>query len=236
MQGFALLLALVFALLVLLSAFLVWGLFAGLTFAITKGSNWSSRFSTSSRTALPFAFLSLVAAPLLFAGAFVRSSSSLGTNQLPNGYRLMVVNRIDPGWIYDAADENSARGVNWKDQAISGVVRIQVSGRFILGARTNRGLSGERNRYYPIDSYFLVDTEMRNTSTLNSLEELQAAAAQRGVSLKLQTPYDFYSPLGLPKVSRLARAGSQLCLGIFAVLCTVWVFKLRRLRAATVPS
>jgi len=231
----ALLLALVFAVVVLVSALLVWALFTGLTIAFHKDTNWTRRLWTSARTALPFPLLSLAAIPLLLAGPILESSAGSGTNQLPNGYRLMIVSPGDPGWIYDPENENTDQGVDWKKEALSGVVRIQVNGSYILGACTERGLSGGPNPTYPISSYFLLDTASHSLSRFDQFEELKAAAGQRGIRLRLQIFYEGYSSFGLPKFMRLAHEGSEACLAIFVLLCVVWIFTLRRLRTQEAP-
>jgi hypothetical protein len=233
-QVVALFLGLLFAAAILLSTTSIWLFFVGLTAVFQKDNNWHRRLSSSALNALPFAFLALVTMPFLFAGAIASRSGVPGTNQLPNGYRLMIVSGRDPGWIYNPENENTAEGVNWKKDGLSGVVLIQVSGRYILGARTNRGPSGGANPVYPVDSYFLLDTETREIVALPSFQNLQTAAAQRGIRVKLQTFYEGYSSFGLMRVARLSNVALQLCLAIFVVLLAVWFSKLRSLRAVPV--
>jgi hypothetical protein len=234
MEVVALFLGLLFAAAILLSTASIWLLFAALTAVFQKDNNWRRRLTTSALNALPFAFLTLVTVPFLFAGALASRSGVPGTNQLPNGYRLMIVSSRDLGWIYNPENENTAAGVNWKKDGLSGVVLIQVSDRYILGARTNRGPSGGANPVYPVDSYFLLDTETREIVILSSLQNLQTAAAQRGIQVKLQTFYEGYSSFGLMRVARLSSTALKLCFAIFLVLLAVWFSRLHTLRAVHV--
>lgn len=232
----ALFLGVLFAAAILLSTASIWLFFAALTAFFQKDNNWRRRLTTSALNALPFAFLTLVTMPFLFAGALAGRSGVPGTNQLPNGYRLMIVSKGDPGWVYNPENENTPEGVNWKKDGVPGVVLIQVSDGYILGARTNRGPSGGANPLYPVNSYFLLDTETREIVTLPSLQSLQTAAAQRGIQVKLQTFYEGYSSFGLMRVTRLSNTALKLCFAIFLVLLAVWLSKLRSLRAVPVPA
>ncbi len=107
---------------------------------------------------------------------------------LPNGYALLMIDTTDLGWVYNPKTQPD--GVTEQDDAISGVMVVQVAGRYIFGG-SDSSWAGESDP--TVDSYFLLDTQIGKHTTFSNYDALRNRAQELGVVLKLESIGAVYS-------------------------------------------
>jgi hypothetical protein len=150
---------------------------------------------------------------------------------LPNGYQLLMIDVTDYGLVYNPKTQGWDEGVGDRDDAISGVRLLQVSGRYIIGG-ADRGIPEDvaKNNDH-VDFYFLMDTGADKYTTFASYEELHSAALQLGIQPKLQPFEDVYQKYRFTWFDALA--GLLLCV---PPLSAAWLLMRRILRLRRTPD
>lgn len=147
---------------------------------------------------------------------------------LPNGYRIMMIDVTDYGWVYNPKTQATPDGVGEQEDAVFGVRFVQVAGPYVIGAVDEE--SPPELASNKIDSYFILDARTGKRTTLRNYEALAAAAAERRIAVKLE-PID--------RVYRRYRfswfdvfAGALFCGPVLIALFFLarWVVRLRRTR------
>lgn len=87
------------------------------------------------------------------------------------------------GWLYKPVDGSPQRA--WPKDVVDGVETLQVAGRYMLGERDSHGLNFEKIGGR-MDSYFVLDGQTRELTTVSSIQELQRASLPLGISVKLE--------------------------------------------------
>jgi len=186
--------------------------------------------------AFPFACLGWAALLFVFQASVngaMHRDPGLGdtwTCPLPNGYTILMIDTTNHGWIYNPKTQPGS-GVCEQEDAVAGVVAVQLAERYILGGGNSRNAAFDDSR---IDSYFILDTQTGKKTIFSTTDELRAAAQQAGISLNLQPIQAVYSKYRYTWFDVLV--GILLCLlplFYFGVL----VVKIRKLRrSATIPQ
>lgn len=109
---------------------------------------------------------------------------------LPNGYRLLMVNVTDQGWIYNPNTQRLSNFIFDQEDAVSGVQMVRVEGPYILGRSDRRSAHSD---FHQNDQYFLVDTRTGRQARFLTYDALRDAALQAGVGANLETIYSVYS-------------------------------------------
>jgi hypothetical protein len=228
MQIMAIVAALLFCTVVLTLSGLVGLIFGGITATVIKGVCWQRRLALSATSALPFACLALIAIPFILRWVLTEKMSIPGTCRLPNGYSLMVINVADPVWVYNSRNESTKGSVAWHKDGVDGVRTLQIGDRYILGGRDSQGLGHLAKAGEQVDSYFVLDTQIGNLTTMPSLTQLQSIASQLGIQLKLERAYTVYSRYGLMQFARVPPLATLVASLILIWLLARWILQLRR--------
>jgi hypothetical protein len=107
---------------------------------------------------------------------------------LPNGYALLMIDTTDQGWVYNPKTQPD--GVGEQEDAVSGVMVVQVAQRYIFGG-SDSSWAGESDPR--VDSYFLLDTQIGKHTTFSSYDALRKKAQELGVVLNLDSIGAVYS-------------------------------------------
>lgn len=225
MWSLALYLILLRCLAVVITTCLTFLLFAGITAIVVGRIDWRRRMAISATSGFRFACWALFTAPFVLWWADAEKASSLGFCQLPNGYTLMIINPNGPGWVYKPKDTLSQQ--TWPKDALDGVEILQIAGRYMIGGRDSNGLSlgklGER-----VDSYFILDGETRQVTTLSSLQELQNAASRLSIPLRLEPVRAVYFKYGPTDPKKILRFFVLPLLLALLYLLPRWIVMLRK--------
>lgn len=155
---------------------------------------------------------------------------------LPNGYAILMIDVTDQGWVYNPRTQPDDSGVAEKEDAVSGVRHLQVSGNYILGDIDSHSFEHAGTDSNAIDSYFLLDTASGKRSNFADYESLRHEAAQHNITLKLEpieSVYSHYRFSWFDVFAGILFVGPPLA--AFLVL-VFWVRRIRRTRAALVPA
>jgi hypothetical protein len=225
MWSLALFLLLLCSLAVLIASCLTGLVFAGVTAMVIRRVDWRRRVAFSAASALPFACWALLIAPFVLWWIYAERSSFLGFSRLPNGYTLMMINAIDPGWLYKPVDNLPQQ--SWPKDALDGVETLQVAGRYMIGGRDSHGLNfgklGGR-----VDSYFVLDGETRQLTTLSSFQELQSTASRLDIPLRLEAVRVVYFKYGPTDPTKILRFFVFPLLLVLIWLLPRWIVRVRR--------
>ena len=152
------------------------------------------------------------------------------TCPLPNGDALMMIDTTDQGWVYNPKTQSG--GVSEQDDAISGVVALQVAGRYIFGGSDSAWAGDADPR---IDSYFLLDTQTGKHVSFSSYEALRSKAQEMGVRLNLESigaVYSRYRFTWFDALVALLALAPPLLAGLLLVR---WTARLRKSRGTRLP-
>jgi hypothetical protein len=76
---------------------------------------------------------------------------------LPNGYAILMIDLTDQGWVYNPRTQPLGI-VGDQSDSVSGVKKLQVAGRYILGAST-------KQRFEDLRTYFIPTTSSASQHT-----------------------------------------------------------------------
>ena len=94
---------------------------------------------------------------------------------LPNGYAMMVAD--DQTIVFNPRTQDSESSIGKQQDTVFDVTTLQVVGRYILGSA---------------DQYFLLDTNTGGNTGYSNLAELQSAALQLHIPVRLESPDKVY--------------------------------------------
>lgn len=165
---------------------------SGLTGYLTRGKEGSGKIVTATLT-YPFISLAWVAATFFISAVvnvgFLDRDPGIGDSwdcPLPNGYHLLAIDDPDYGVVYNPKTQQTSHVVADKEDAISGVRMVQVSGRFIFGGIDNDAFASSAAGNPHIDSYFVLDTATNKKLEVKAYESLVTEAEKRGIKLELK--------------------------------------------------
>lgn len=200
-------------------------IFGSVTLVVIRHVVWRDRLAFAAWSSLPFAIWAFVSAPFVFWWISAERTSFPASAPLPNGYTLMMINATDPGWLYKPIDDLPQHA--WPKDVVDGVEMLQVTGRYMLGGRDSHGLNFGKTGGH-IDSYFVLDGQTRQLTTVSSIQELQRASLQVGISLKLEEIRAVYFRYGPTNPANVAWfCVFPLCLVLMCLLAR-WIVRLRR--------
>jgi hypothetical protein len=172
--------------------------------------------------AIPLAVVIPIVAGTSLAVAKLSDLGFSAPCHLTGDYALMMADADSPGWVYVQAPGNG--GVSWQQDGIDGVLRLQVTGRYIVGGRDTRGF--QRNAI--VTEYFLIDTHTATNTRFATMTELEADLKPLGIPLELEPVYEIYRRDRRPPGTMIA------LIVVPGVLCSYlflrWVRKLKTLR------
>ncbi|HEX4303325.1 MAG TPA: hypothetical protein VHZ78_11060 [Rhizomicrobium sp.] len=181
----------------------------GLTFVSTRKPGTKRRGPLWRAALLPFASVVWAVAGF-FIYAYVNDivfdrDAGIGlawSCPLPNGYAMLMVGTTNSAYVFNpGAQPDDAE----QDDGVDGVVAMQVSGRYILGAAASTTDSG--GNLGPVDKYVLMDTQAGLQRDFTRLTDLRAAAAPLHITPDLQPVarvYDRYRFTWFDAVAALA--------------------------------
>ena len=193
--GFVLLIWVVVGIVLACVGMLVMGVLA--TF-LTRKATRDRSLAVLASLAFPFACLGWAVLLFVFQ-AFVNGAihrdPGLGdtwTCPLPNGYAIVMIDVTDYGWVYNPKTQPDG-GVTEQDDAVAGVVTVQVTGPYILGGVDSRSPTALESDLNHIDSYFILDTKIGKKTAYSTADGLRGAAQSLGINLNLQPIRAVYS-------------------------------------------
>jgi hypothetical protein len=228
MQIIAIAAILLFIAAVLFLSSLVGLVFGCITATVISNVSWHRRLAMSATSALPFCLLTLIVVPFILQWVVAKKMSIPGSCRLPNGYSVMMIDAADPVLVYNPRNQSTSEGVVWQRDGVDGVRTLQVAERYILGGRDSHGLAHLAKVGDQVDSYFVLDTETGKLTVMPSHAQLEKAASQLGIQLKLERAYTVYSRYGLMPFVRVPPFGTSLALLVLLWLLARWIMQLRR--------
>ena len=166
---------------------------------LTRGAAAGRSRATVFAAAFPFVCLGWAA--LLFGFQAVVNASmgrdaGLGDSwhcPLPNGYALLMIDVTDQGWVYNPKTQGGGNSVTEREDSVSGVRKVQVSGRYILAGVDSHAFENLGKETEQIDSYFILDTQTGRRTNLSSYDALRTSASNLGINLNIEPIYSVYS-------------------------------------------
>jgi hypothetical protein len=148
---------------------------------------------------------------------------------LPNGYQIMMIDVTDQGWVYNPKTQTGS-SITDREDAVSGVRTLQVSGQYILGGTDSKGFEHLGKNVDTVDGYFVLDTRLGKRDRFASLEALRQKAGELGIAANLQPINDVYGGFRFTWFDVFA--GLLLCLPPLAAFLLLgrWVLRVRRTR------
>jgi hypothetical protein len=148
---------------------------------------------------------------------------------LPNGYQIMMIDVTDKGWVYNPKTQSSS-GVSDQEDAVPGVRKVQVSGRYILGGTDSKAFEhlGEENQ--SIDSFFILDTNTGKQTKFQTYDALRGKAQELRIDLSLEpinSVYRRFRSTWFDLLAAVLFSVPPLC-GL--ALLALWIRHLRRTR------
>jgi len=155
---------------------------------------------------------------------------------LPNGYSILMIDVTDQGWVYNPTTQLDSSGVVEKEDAVSGVRYLQISGPYILGSSDSHSFEHAGTDSKEVDSYFLLDTATGKRTNFADYESLHRIATEHNIRLNLEPIDSVYS--------RYRFSWFDVFVGVLFVLppmvafltLVLWVMRVRRTRVALVPA
>lgn len=149
---------------------------------------------------------------------------------LPNGYQIMMIDVTDQGWVYNPKTQSSSVAVRDQEDAIPGVRKVQVAGRYILGGTDSKSFEhlGEENQN--MDSFFILDTSTGMRMKFQTYHALQSKAQELQLNLNLEPINAVYGRFRFTwfDVFTAVLFFTPPCLGFVLLAWRVW--RLRRTR------
>ncbi len=153
---------------------------------------------------------------------------------LPNGYQIMMIDVTDQGWVYNPKTQHSDSSIGEREDAVAGVRKVQVTGRYILGGADSKSFEHLGQENDQVDSYFLLDTQTGKRTQFQSYDAMQSRALEMNIKVSLEPINSVYGRFRFSWFDVFA--GLLFCipplLGLF--LLVVRVLRLRRTRSIPV--
>jgi len=140
---------------------------------------------------LPFIWLGWGACVFIFQAVVneVLLSRDLGIGDtwhapLTNGYQIMMIDVTDQGWVYNPKTQPD--GVAEQDDAVAGVRKVQVAGRYILGGVDSKAFDRSGKDDASVDSFFILDTSTGQQTTFKTYDGLCGRAQALQIKVNLE--------------------------------------------------
>ena len=211
------------------------GLAALFTRSVPKGRNTV----IAAAALLPFACLAWGAFVFVVQGVvnegFLHRDVGLGDGSycpLPNGYRILMIDVSDNGWVYNPQTQPYRDGVAEREDAIAGVRKLDVAGRYILAAADSGAWTKTMPSDADVDSYVLLDTQSGKQTRFDDYGALRSAALRLGIEPRLQQIFDVYRKYRFTWFDVVA--GLLFCIPplVAWLLLIAWIIRLRRTRVS----
>jgi hypothetical protein len=148
---------------------------------------------------------------------------------LPNGYQIMMIDVTDQGWVYNPRTQPGS-GIGEQHDAVAGVRKVQVAGRYILGGTDSKSFEhlGEENQN--IDSFFILDTDAGRQTKFQTYNALLSRAQELRINLNLEPINTVYARFRSTWFDMLAAVLFFIPPLLGFVVLAWWVLRLRRTR------
>lgn len=144
---------------------------------------------------------------------------------LPNGYAITMIDVTDHGWVYNP--KTMGAGLSEQDDAVGGVVVVQVAERYILGGADSHEATHAGSDNGAVDSYFILDTQTGEKTSFSTMGDLRTSAQKLGINPNLQPIVAVYSNYRFTWFDVLV--GALLVIPLLSYFL-VLVFRIRHLR------
>jgi len=104
-----------------------------------------------------------------------------------------MIDVTDQGWVYNPKTQGGGNSVTEREDSVSGVRKVQVSGRYILAGVDSHAFENLGKETEQIDSYFILDTQTGRRTNLSSSDALRTSASNLGINLNIEPIYSVYS-------------------------------------------
>jgi hypothetical protein len=216
-------------------------IFGGATAFLTRGARTGRRKAILAASAFPFICLAwggiVFGFQALVNELILDRDAGLGDTwhwPLPNGYSLLMIDVTDQGWVYNPKTQ-PGDSVTEQEDSIAGVRKIQVAGRYILGASDTKWFGSEENDR--VDSFFVLDTQSGTHIAFYDYDRLKAEAARLGIQVNLEPISAVYSSYRFTWFEGFVGCLLFLPLVVVAYQITRWVIRVRRTReVAPLPA
>jgi hypothetical protein len=122
---------------------------------------------------------------------------------LSNGYQIMMIDVTDHGWVYNPKTQLDAVGE--QEDAVAGVRKVQVAGRYILGDTNSESFEHSGEEKSTFWSFFILDTNTGTQTKFQTYDALRSRAQELRITLDLEpinTVYARFRSTWFDNVSR----------------------------------
>jgi hypothetical protein len=155
------------------------------------------------------------------------------TCPLPNGYALLMIDVTDHGTVFNPKTQPIDGGIAEQDDAIGGVSKLQLAGRYILGMAGEHSGEGIGDLAAHPDSYFLLDTQTGRHRTFSDVAGLNTAAKPLGILPSFEPIESVYLRYRFTWFDVFAATLLMLPPMMAFLLLLRWVWRLRESRGRT---
>jgi hypothetical protein len=209
---------------------------AGATTLLTRRVRAGRRMAILGAAIFPFVCLGWGACVFVFSAVVneVLLDRDLGIGDtwhapLPNGFQIMMIDVTDQGWVYNPKTQ-SGSGVGEQEDAVPGVRKVQVAGRYILGGTDSKSFEHLGQENENVDSFFILDTATDKQSKFQTYDELRSRAQELRIDLNLEPINSVYARYRSTWFDFFAAILSFIPPLVGLVLLAWWVRRLRRTR------
>ncbi|MBV9183210.1 MAG: hypothetical protein JO356_18055, partial [Acidobacteria bacterium] len=111
---------------------------------------------------------------------------------LRNRYQIMMIDVTDQGWVYNPKTQ-PASGVREQQDAVVGVRKLQVAGRYILGGADSKSFENLGRDSQNVDWFFILDSDTGKQTKFQTYDALRSGAQELRITLNLEPMYRVYS-------------------------------------------
>jgi hypothetical protein len=207
--------------------------FGGATGFLTRGARTGRRRVILAASAFPFVCLGWAGTVFVFQALvnelLLHRDPGLGDTwhcPLPNGYSLLMIDLMDQGWVYNP--KTQPESVTEREDSIAGVRKLQVAGRYILGASDSKWFGSEESDSNRVDAFFLMDTQSGSHVAFSDYDKLKTEAARLGIRVDLEPIAQVYSTYRFTWFEVFVGYLLVVPLAAIAFLILRWVGRVRR--------
>jgi hypothetical protein len=142
----------------------------------------------------------------------------------------MMIDVTDQGLVYNPKTQPFSSGVGEQEDAVAGVRKLQVAGRYILGGTDSKSFEHFGHENENIDSFFILDTATGKQSRCQSYDELRSRAQELRIDLNLEPIHSVYARYRSTWFDLVTALLSFIPPLAGLALLALWVWKLRRTR------